>query len=288
MEITKTDGKLHTQYNIARTATGRLSAQEPNLQQVPRINEIRSLICPHDGKVFIEADYSQIELRVAAFIAHAESMKNVYRKGGDIHTSTACKLAYTTAPTKEERTKAKAANFGFLYGMGWKSFKDYAYDNYGLELTDDEAMEMRRAFFQAYPELITWHETQRSVVRVHKKVVSPFGRVRHLFDVTSPDKAIASGAERQAINTPVQSMASDMTVLAMIELDKVLDSTKASIVGQIHDAILIEVDEDYADEALEITKLIMEDLPIEEIFGVKLDLPIVADAQISSSWGNKK
>ena len=221
-DFLKRDGRLHSTYKIAETTTGRLSAENPNLQQVPRDSNVRSLVCAPNGKVFIEADYSQIELRTASFVANATSMKECYKRGEDLHTKTAASVSHVpmSEVTKTQRTSAKAVNFGFLYGMWWKSFKAYAFDSYGVVVTDEEAEHARNVYFKTYPELLDWHERQKEYVRKHKCVRTFMGRLRHLPNIDSPDKDLRGKAERQAINTVVQSPASDMTLLAMILIDK--------------------------------------------------------------------
>src|SRR5690606_22987033 len=133
------------------------------------------LITAPRGRVLIEADFSQIELRAAAFIAGAESMKRIYRSKGDIHRETGGDVTGKDPPliNDEERTLAKAVNFGFLYGMWYKSFKDYAFDSYGVTLPEDEAKQARERYFNKYPELEPWHERQRREVRKFKAVRSP-------------------------------------------------------------------------------------------------------------------
>lgn len=291
-EYLKRDGRLHTTYKIAHTATGRLSAENPNLQQVPRDKNVRSLVGAPKGRVFIEADYSQIELRVAAFIANAETMKNAYRRGEDIHTKTAASVSHVRPEdvTKSQRTAAKAINFGFLFGMWWKSFKSYAFDSYGVVVTDKEAEHARTKYFETYPELLDWHDRQRREVIQHRAIRTLTGRIRHLPDIDSPDKELRGSAERQAINTPVQSFASDMCLLAMILIDKNLElkyKGKAHLVGQVHDAIMVEANEDVGREVALMVKKCMESVPIvlEKYFNVKLDLPIVADVNMGSAWG---
>lgn len=291
-EFLKRDGRLHSTYNIARTATGRLSADSPNLQQVPRDGNVRSLVCAPPGKVFIEADYSQIELRIAAFVANARSMKDAYTRGEDLHTKTAASIARVTQDkvTKQMRNAAKAVNFGFLYGMWWKSFKSYAFDSYGVVVTEKEAEHSRNAYFQTYPELAIWHKRQKEFVQKYKFVRTATGRIRHLPDIDSPDRILAGGAERQAINTVVQSFASDITMLAMILIDKnlhKLHGDKAYIVGQVHDSILVEADADVGEKVADLVKYCMENVPsvLENYFGIVLDLPIEADVSLGTGWG---
>lgn len=286
------DGRLHTTYNIAKTGTGRLSAEDPNLQQVPRDKRVRNLISAPNGRKFLEADYSQIELRAASYIARADSMKQAYILGEDIHTKTAISVS-GKAPddiTKADRTGAKAVNFGYLYGMWWKSFKAYAFDTYGVVVSDEDAMHSREVYFETYPEFVDWHKRQINEVRSEKAVRTPTGRIRHLPNIDSPDSDLRGEAERQSINTPVQSFASDMTLLAMIAIDTHLEehyAGKALLVGQVHDAILVEADDDVAEEIGYVIKDIMEHVPdtLTALFHITLDVPIVADVTIGTAWG---
>lgn len=284
--------RLHTTYNIAKTNTGRLSAEDPNLQQVPRLTGIRSLICAPPGYVIIEADYSQIELRIAAFIARAYSMLSIYNTGGDLHLKTAMATSGLKAEeiTKELRTRAKAVNFGYIYGMWWKSFKAYAFDNYGVTLTDREAEQSRNDFFKSYPELTHWHERSKKYVHTYKYIKSPLGRIRYLPNIDSFDKELRGKAERQAINTPVQSTASDMLLIALIHVHHMLREKNydAHLIGEVHDSILIECRSDQAKEVGTLVKRCMEEtvpLVLRKVFSVTLDVPIVADVTIGPGWG---
>lgn len=292
-EYLKNTDRLHPTYNIARTATGRLSAENPNLQQVPRDSTIRSLISAPPGKKLIEADYSQIELRTAAFVANAHSMKEAYRHNEDLHIKTASNIAKVTPDkvTKEMRTSAKAVNFGFLFGMWWKSFKAYAYDSYGIVVSDEEAELARNTYFRTYPELERWHKRQKEFAKKHKYVRTATGRIRHLPNIDSPNRDLSGSAERQAINTVVQSLASDMTLLAMILIDKNLNERykdRAYIVGQVHDSIIVEVDDTLAAEVARVVKTCMEGVPIvlKKYFGINWDLPLEADVCVSDAWGS--
>ena len=287
----KRDGRLHTTYKIAQTATGRLSAENPNLQQVPRDQQVRQLISAPDGYKFIEADYSQIELRVASFIAGESTMKHTYNTGGDIHTLTASQVAGVPIDkvTKQQRFGAKAVNFGFLYGMGWKSFRAYAFDTYGVTFTEDEAHKARDAYFTTYPQLEAWHERQRREVNTYGQIRTATGRIRHLPNIASPDREVSSGAERQAINTPVQSFASDITMLAMIMIDAKLEKLygdDAFIVGQVHDAIMVQAKDAISNDVALLIKRCMESVPdvLSKYFGVTLDIPIVADVAVGEAW----
>lgn len=292
VDFLKDDGRIHSTYNIAKTATGRLSAEEPNLQQVPRDANIRNLISCTPGRDFIEADYSQLELRVAGFVAHAQSIKDVYKRGEDLHRKTAAQIAGCRPEdvTKDMRFHAKACNFGFIYGMWWKSFKAYAFDSYGVVVTDKEAEHMRNVYFQTYPELLPWHERQRQEANTYKAVRTATGRIRHLPDIDSPDKDIRNAEERKAINTPVQSFGSDITMLAMIVIDQEIEKRykgKACLIGQVHDAIMAEADKDVSMEVALMIKNVMENVPIllRKYFNVYFDVPLVAEVELGSAWG---
>lgn len=174
--------------------------------------------------------------------------------------------------------------------MWWKGFKAYAFDTYGVIFTDKEAENSRIIFFQTYPELLPWHQRQKEEVTRNKCVRTLTGRIRHLPDVDSTDKDIRMGAERQAINTPVQSPASDITVLAMILIDKNIEKYykgKADLVGQVHDAIMVEADKDVSLEVARMVKTCMENVPVvlSKYFSVNLDLPIEAEVELGSAWG---
>jgi len=276
--------RLYTSYNISGTVTGRLSS---DMQQVPRNVYIRSIIGTRPGWRFIEADFSQVELRIAAMFSRDPALTKTFKEGGDPHTETAARVLGKPAHliTKEERKMAKAVNFGFLYGMWWKKFKIYADQNYGISVTDDEAKAYRTAFFAQYTGLGPWHDRQRRLVRNLGYVKSPTGRVRHLPTILSTDEGVQAEAEREAINSPVQGFASDLTVLAMVRIHEQLDPGKARIIGNVHDSIMLEAREAYAEEVAKLVKDTMENLPIQQLFGYEMTIPITADVTISQHWG---
>ena len=296
--------RIHTTFKLTGTVTGRLSSGKGddekvtgraqnrgvNLQQVPRDQLVRGIFGAAPGNVFIEFDYSQVELRVAAFLARESNMIHLYQTGKDIHMTMAMRM--TGKPesevTKDERKKAKAVNFGFLYGMGWKKFIETAWSNYGVVVNEEEAQEARRAFFAEFPELQRWHGRQRRLAAKYKRVESPIGRVRHLPDIDSRDDGVRSEAERQSINSPVQSFASDLTILSLITLDRLFKKKglKARSVGTVHDAINFEVPINEVTRVVPMIKYVMENLPLEKWFGVVLDIPIVADCKIGTRWGD--
>lgn len=216
-------------------------------------------------------------------------MMNLYATGQDIHMTMAMRMTGKpeSSVSKEERKKAKAVNFGFLYGMGWAKFIETAWGNYGVVVTEREAQAFRRAFFDQFPDLIRWHARQRALAAKYKRVESPLGRVRHLPDIDSPNEGVRHEAERQAINSPVQSFASDLCVLSLIKLDRLFHTRgyASRSVGTVHDAINFEVPVAEAPVVVPLIRRVMENLPIEREFGVVLDVPIVADVKIGTHWG---
>lgn len=292
--------RLFPNFKLHGTVTGRTSCTDPNLQQVPRDPIIRNLVGAPEGWSVVEIDYSQAELRIAAIMSGDETMKRIYQTGGDIHTHTyemitGEKVSDDKYIKKEQRKKAKAVNFGFVYGMGWRKFKIYARDNYGVDLTDKEAEQWRERFFQAYHSLPKWHSKQRRIVQSIGQVRSPIGRLRRLPDIYSTDKSKKAEAERQSINSPVQGFGSDLTILGMSEImgnaqyydpDYVLDKDKFFVIGTVHDATLFEVKNDYLMEFCPRAKHILEHpKALEDVFHFDTDVPIVADVAVGRSWG---
>lgn len=307
-ELYDEDHRIHTTFKLAGTVTGRLSSGKAdadkisgsrgkmrgvNLQQVPRDPFIRGLFGAPPGWTFVEADYSQIELRLAAFLADETNMKHIYSIGGDIHLATAARV--TGLPesevTKEIRkVVGKPVNFGFLYGMGWRKFIETAFNNYGSVFTEQEAQGARIAYFDLFPKLLPWHAKQRRLVNEYGRVVSPIGRVRHLPDIYSPDQGVRAEAERQAINSPVQGFGSDLAVLSMIEINRRFREMKAEAycLGLVHDAINFEIRDDWVARCLPIIKDVMEDMDlVYRKFGTVVDVPIVADVSVGQHWGDK-
>lgn len=292
--------RLFPNFKLHGTVTGRTSCTDPNLQQVPRDPIIRNLVGAPEGWSVVEIDYSQAELRIAAIMSGDETMKRIYQTGGDIHTHTyemitGEKVSDDKYIKKEQRKKAKAVNFGFVYGMGWRKFKIYARDNYGVDLTDKEAEQWRERFFQAYHFLPKWHSKQRRIVQSMGQVRSPIGRLRRLPDIYSTDRSKKAEAERQSINSPVQGFGSDLTILGMSEImgnaqyydpDYVLDKDKFFVIGTVHDATLFEVRNDYLMGFCPRAKHILEHpKALEDVFHFDTDVPIVADVAVGKSWG---
>lgn len=306
-EVADDQNRIHTVFKLAGTVTGRLSSGKEdeekitasrdrgrgvNLQQVPRDPFIRGLFGAPPGWSFIEADFGQIEFRLAVFISRDKNGLRLIRTGVDVHLAMAAKMTgkLESQVTKEERKAAKPVNFGYLYGMWWTKFMQTAKMNYGIIFTEDQAKASRQAFFEMYPGFVHWHNRQRRLVHEYGRVQSPLGRIRHLPDVYSADKKVVQEAERQAINSPVQSMASDMNVISMILLDDEFKrrGLRAHTLGLVHDAINFECHNDDLVEVLPLIKSTMENLPLKRKFGCEVDIPIVADIKVGSHWGGAK
>jgi uracil-DNA glycosylase family 4 len=304
-EIIDDQDRIHTVFKLHGTVTGRTSSgkedQEKitaskgkrrgvNLQQVPRNKLVRGVFGAPPDHYFVEADFSQIELRIAAFLARERMMISLYQQGADIHTTTASKVTgipESQVPPKVRKEVGKPTNFGFLYGMSWAKFIKTAFETYGVVFTEEEAKAFRKAYFDLFPDLLVWHNRQRRMVRKYGRVESPLGRVRHLPDIYSPDKGVAAEAERQAINSPVQSMASDMCLLSMVIIDKKFERLRmpVHVIGTVHDAVNFEIHRSCMAEALPIIKHTMENLPLERLFDVNLDVPIESDLKVGKHWG---
>jgi DNA polymerase I-like protein with 3'-5' exonuclease and polymerase domains len=304
-ELVDEEQRIHTSYRLFGTVTGRLSSggedvekitgrkqRSVNLQQVPRDVFIRSIFGASKGWLFVEADYNQIELRIIAVLARERHMLRLYQTNQDIHLITAARM--TGKPESglepEERKAAKAVNFGFSYGMGWQKFIQTGWERYELRFTEQEAKRFRKEFFELFPELPRWHEKQRRLARLYKQVSSPLGRVRHLPDIDSMDRKVKSEAERQAINAPVQSTASDMMLLSMIELNYQFKTQglRAHIVGTVHDQVNFEIHSQDLERTLPLIKRTMEHLPLTRKFGVRLEVPIKVDIRVGNHWGEGK
>lgn len=307
-ELIDDDDRIHTTFKLAGTVTGRLSSGKAdadkisgtrgklrgvNMQQVPRDPFIRGLFGAPPGWTFVEADYSQIELRIAAFLANEQAMKHIYAIGGDIHLATAARvtgLAESQVTKEIRKVVGKPINFGFLYGMSWRKFIQTAFENYGSVFSELEAQAARRSYFDLFPGLLPWHAKQRRLVNQYGRVISPLGRVRHLPDIYSPDKSVRAEAERQAINSPVQGFGSDLAVTSMIHINRKFRAmgAAANCLGLVHDAINYEIRDDWLSRCLPVIKDTMEDMEIiYKLFGVVVDIPIVADVSIGQHWGDK-
>lgn len=280
------DGRIHPNFNLTNVVSGRTSCTDPNLQQVPRNKDIRSLFTAPEGRLFFEADYSQLELRIAAHYSKDPTMLQIYNDGGDIHTMTASLMTGGREPTKEERSKAKAVNFGFLYGMSAKKFTEYAFDSYGQTFSKAEAEQYRDAFFLKYSRLLPWHKEQELLCEALGGVPNLFGRFRKLPKIYSDQKFERLEAARRAVNTPVQGTGSDILLSAAVEVHKTLGKYGLKVCGTVHDSILGEFNEEDKDWIVDEIKRIMAHPKIMDEFGIELHVPLEADIGVGP-WGSK-
>ncbi len=277
------DGRIHTTFQNMVTATGRLSSTEPNLQNIPVRtelgSEIRKMFVPKDGWVFVDADYSQIELRVLAHIANDEHMQNAFTSGMDIHTATAAQV-FHVAPedvTPLMRRHAKAVNFGIVYGISEFSLAE------DIGVTRKEAKAYIENYLQNYAGV---REYMKNIVARAKQdgfVTTMFGRRRNLPELKSSNFNIRSFGERVALNTPIQGTAADIIKLAMIHVDKALREQKlqARLVLQVHDELIVECP---IEEREQVTALLTEQM--EHV--AKLSVPLLAEAKSGASWYEAK
>ncbi|MBI2639670.1 MAG: DNA polymerase I [Candidatus Sungbacteria bacterium] len=260
-EFVGKDGRLHTTFNQTRTETGRLASENPNLQNIPVKTEfgreIRKAFTAESGWTLVSFDYSQIELRIAADLANDRKMIEAFENGFDIHSLTAAEVNNVPLEkvTPELRRKAKALNFGVLYGMGARGFAEAA------GITVEEAETFIAEYFNDFRGIAEFIEDTREFAREHGFVKTAFGRKRTLPGIVSPHPMIRSEAERMAVNTPIQGTAADVVKKAMIKVHGLIRERflgKASMLLQIHDELLCELKEDSADEVLLEIKSAME------------------------------
>lgn len=291
-------GKVRPKYSLSKTVTRRSSSMDPNGQNYPKRGQLaltyrKMFVAPEDHFV-IENDLSQAEIRIAGDMAGDPTIIKIYQENGDIHTATACIVLGVTeeqfrqlpkAQQKDARSKAKAVNFGFLYGMGWRKFIGFAKTQYGVEFTETEAKRIRVNFFKKYSRLETWHERMRAMAKKHKQVRSYSGLARHLPMVDSPEEGIQAEAGRQAINSPVQEFGSTIGVIALGRMNEEIDPQYLEVVGFIHDAIVAYAHKDYIDWGMRTLKEYMESAPLEEWFGTKMKIKMVAEAGFGHNMG---
>lgn len=285
-ERTGSDDRIHPTYNYFKVVTGRLSSSDPNAQQIPKTAKNAFTASP--GNLLVTADYSQIELRVAAHMAQCQPMIDAFNRGEDLHRTMAALMAGIdpSEVTPEQRQKAKAANFGFLFGMGAEKFVKYAEDQYGVTFTEEEAVEIRDAFFSTWDGMAQWHRKQEDDAQRWGYVRSPLGRLRRLPAIWSGDGYRRAEAGRQAINSPTQAIASDTMLLAASLISKNFPAIRP--VALVHDAILCEVPESNAILSARLIKVTMETTVLPELraLGCELSVPLVADVAIGRSWAD--
>jgi len=277
------DGRLRGSFNLTGTGTGRLSSNGPNLQNIPRGNLIKSMFVAKQGYTLLEADASQVELRIAASIAPEPVMIEAYVKEADLHKLTASFVLNKAIEkvTVSERQLAKAVNFGLLYGQSWQGFRMYAKAKFAIILSDEEARSFRTAFFTKYQGLNAWHNSVTHYIRQgFDHVRTPFGRIRYLMVNDTEGHKI-----RQALNTPVQSSASDCTLLFMRYLWDRIDPAKCTFLLTVHDQVLLEIAKGYVSE----TRQLISDGAEYVTKTVKwLKCPFVMDTKVGDTWGSLK
>lgn len=278
------EGRIHTHLHPLATDTGRFASTAPNLQQVPAEHTapgVRACFAAPPGRRLIVADYAQIELRVAAHLARCPVLRQVFVDGRDPHRTTAATLAGKpeSAITDHERKLAKAVNFGFLFGMGARRFREYAAAGYGLDLDLPAAERARDAFLSTFPGIAAWHRQVGALARRGERedivVHTVLGRRRRFL--------AGAFSFTAALNVPVQGTAAEGFKLAMIDLHPALARLGGRGVLCVHDEYLAEVPEERADEAREVVQRTME----AAMSRVVPSLPIVAEARVAASWAEK-
>nr|DAV87523.1 MAG TPA: DNA polymerase [Caudoviricetes sp.] len=283
---------IHATYNVGFVRTGRLSCASPNLQQCA--SSLKPAFIPRPGHVLLDLDYSQVELRVAAFISRSGPMIEAFQRGDDLHRLLAARIA-GKAPedvTSMERKRAKAGNFGLLYGMSPGGFQSYAATAYDVSLTLAEAQAVHSAFFEMWDGMRQWHERAKRRAYERGYVTSPIGRTQWLSDLYSKSSFKSSHAERNALNSPVQGFGSDLMQMAAASIMGTLPGYPlprvegAHVVATVHDEICIEVPEDRWQEILIECKRRMEDVntflrPLD----CQMDVPVVAGPSAGTRWG---
>jgi DNA polymerase I len=275
-------GRIHTRFSQTGTATGRLSSSNPNLQNIPVRTElgreIRAAFVASPGHLLLSADYSQIELRILAHLSEDPILTDAFRRGEDIHSRTAQEV-FGVAPllqTREHRRVAKVINFGVIYGLSPFGLAQ------NLSIDQKEAAQFITAYFERYSGVKKFLDAQVAEVRKTGVSKTLFGRVRPIPEITSPQPAIRSFAERTALNTPMQGAAADLIKLAMIELDRRLPAEfKGRMILQVHDELLFEAPEDEIAALSQVVKQAMEGAH-------KFRVPIVAETKIGQNWRDLK
>lgn len=272
-------GHIHTSFNQTVTATGRLSSSDPNLQNIPVRGEdgkeIRRAFIPEPGCLFFSADYSQIELRVMAHLSGDENMIEAFREGHDIHAATAAKIYKETidSVTRDQRTKAKRANFGIIYGITVWGLADR------LNIGRDEARQLIDGYFETFPHVHEYMEQAKETARSQGYVDTLFGRRRYLADINSRNATVRGFAERNAINAPIQGTAADIIKVAMIRIHRRFkaEGVCAKMILQVHDELNFSVP---AEE-----KELVERIVLEEMQGAfEMKVPLTADCGWGANW----
>jgi len=273
------DGKIHTTYNQTVTATGRLSSSNPNLQNLPIRSErgrfIREAVIPDEGCRFLSADYSQIELRLMAHFSQDAHMLAAFRNGQDIHAATAARIYGLPIEqiTKDQRRKAKTANFGIIYGISAFGLAQQ------LDCSRTEAKQLIDDYFAAFPSVIRYIESQKELARQRGYAETLFGRKRYLPDINSQNATVRSFAERNAVNAPIQGTAADIIKMAMVSIHRRLkeEGLQAQMIMQVHDELNFNVPVAEVDRVREIVVGEMQN-------AVHLSIPLIAECGVGENW----
>jgi len=278
-KINPATGRLHPEYKIANAVTGRFTCSKPNLQQIPKEKTYRALFNAPEGKKIIVADYSQVELRVLAMLSKDSIMLEAYRNGEDLHRLTASSMAGVSPEkvTAEQRRAAKPVNFGIIYGMKATSLVSYAWNNYGVKMTQQKAKENVKAFFDKYPGVARWGRKNYTDANLYKITRTKLGRVMKVTSVYTQSK-----------NYPVQGSACEVMLAAMVEIDREICASDLDIklVNIIHDEIVLEVAEEVADQAVHLLEKAMINGMLR-VFPEAVTIGLV-EAAIGDSWGEAK
>ncbi|MCX6312679.1 MAG: DNA polymerase I [Bacteroidetes bacterium] len=273
-------GRIHTSYNQVVAATGRLSSDNPNLQNIPvrseRGREIRKAFVPRNNNfVLLSADYSQIELRIVASICGDKNMCEAFRDGKDIHTATAARVygIEESAVTKEMRYKAKSVNFGIIYGQGAFGLAE------NLGISRGEAKELIENYFREYAGVKKYMDDTVNFAREYGYVQTLLGRRRYLRDITSTNAVVRGFAERNAINAPIQGTAADMIKVAMINVQKALQENnfETKLLLQVHDELVFDVPENEVEKVKTVIEFAM-------VNAMKLEVPVEVGIGIGKTW----
>lgn len=275
--INKETGKIHTSFNQTVTATGRLSSSNPNLQNIPIRNEdgkeIRKAFIPDDGCEFFSADYSQIELRIMAHLSGDANMIEAFREGDDIHAATAAKVYKIgiNEVTREQRSKAKTANFGIIYGISVFGLAER------MNVDRKEAKELIDGYFETYPQIKEYMDKSIEIARQQGYIETVFGRKRYLPDINSRNAVVRGYAERNAINAPIQGSAADIIKVAMVRIFQRFqsESIRSKMILQVHDELNFSV---LPEEKEKVQQIVIEEM--ENAY--RMQVPLRADC----GWGN--
>lgn len=273
------DNRVRCTFNLHGTETGRLSCSEPNMQNIPRMKKIKNIFTAPKGYKLVQLDYSQAELRVLAYLSEDEYLRSTYRDGKDLHSAMALKI-FGPDFTKEQRVAAKTVNFGIPYGRGPGSMATMLHMDYS------EATKTIREWFKAAPKAKVFVDTMRKkpFLKENNIYKTVFGRVRH-YIITSENR---NHIENEAVNFPISSVASDLTMLSTCEIARTLkeNNIDARVVNSVHDSIIIETKDDPAtiQYVVELGQRVMSTLPVKYL--PNLDFPFKADAEVGQSWGD--